>query len=156
MFKHLFMWLTLPMLLTLAGCTGMQGAFQQPTVTVSSFRMLPSGSAVPRFEIGLQVSNPNRTELRLQGIVYNIALDGHRVLSGVSNQLPVIPAYGTGDVLLQASPDLLSTLALFTDLLSQRRDSLQYTLDADIDVGNRLRRVHVERSGEVPLTGFRR
>ena len=156
MFKRWFMLFALPLLLALAGCSGMQGGFQQPTVTVSSFRMLPSGSAVPRFEIGLQVSNPNRTELRLQGIVYHIDLDGHRVLSGVTNQLPVIPAYGTGDVLLQASPDLLSTLALFTDLLSQRRDSLQYTLDADIDVGNRLRRVHVERSGEVPLTGFTR
>ena len=105
---------------------------------------------------GPQISNPNRTELRLQGIVYNIDLEGHRILSAVSNQLPVIAAYGTGDVLLQASPDLLSTLALFSDLFSQRRDSLQYTLDANIDIGSRLRRVHVERSGEVPLSGFRR
>ncbi len=156
MLKRCLLLLGLPVLMLLAGCAGMQGGFEQPTVTVSSFRMLPSNTAVPRFEIGLQISNPNRTELRLQGIVYNIDLEGHRILSGVSNQLPVIPAYGTGDVLLQASPDLLSTIALFSDLFSQRRDSLQYTLDANIDIGSRLRRVHVERSGEVPLSGFRR
>ncbi len=156
MLKRCLLLLGVPVLMLLAGCAGMQGGFEQPTVTVSSFRMLPSNTAVPRFEIGLQISNPNRTELRLQGIVYNIDLEGHRILSGVSNQLPVIPAYGTGDVLLQASPDLLSTIALFSDLFSQRRDSLQYTLDANIDIGSRFRRVHVERSGEVPLSGFRR
>lgn len=33
----------------LAGCAGMPGGFEQPTVTVSSFRMLPSNTAVPRF-----------------------------------------------------------------------------------------------------------
>jgi hypothetical protein len=41
---------------------------------------------------GPQISNPNRTKLRLQDIVYNIDLEGQRILSGVSNQLPAIAA----------------------------------------------------------------
>ncbi|MGB4247644.1 MAG: LEA type 2 family protein [Pseudohongiellaceae bacterium] len=141
---------------SLLSCSGLQSGFEQPTVSLTSFRMVPSGTAVPRFEIGLQISNPNRTELRLQGISYQIDLEGYRVLSGVSNELPIIAAYGTGDVLLQASPDLLSSVALFSDLLNQRRDSLRFNLEANIDAGSRWRRIRVERSGDVSLSGLRR
>lgn len=149
-------WFIALLLIALTGCSGLRSGFEQPSVNVTSFRMIPSGTAVPRFEIGLQISNPNRTELRLQGISYQIDLEGYRVLSGVSNQMPTIAAYGTGDVLLQASPDLLSSVALFSDLLSQRRDSVRFNLEATIDVDSRWRRIRIERTGDVSLSGLRR
>ncbi len=135
------------------GCAPLLPHFEEPTVNVSSFRVLPGHSIVPTFEIGLHVTNPNRIALKLQGLSYHVELEGYRILSGVSNQLPVIEAYGEGEVLLQVSPDLFSTLSLFTDLMNQPRDRFAFTLEALLDVGGVLPKIGVHKDGELSLTG---
>ena len=139
------------LLIILTGCAGWYPGFEQPVVSVTSFRPLPSTGVVPKFEIGLHVINPNRTALTLHGLAYNVELEGHRILTGVANQLPVIAAYGEGDVLLQASPDLFSTVSLFADLMNQPRERFRFKLDARLDVGGLLPKIRVEKSGEVSL-----
>ena len=144
----LIVWMSV---LLLAACASLHPDFEEPTVTVTSFRALPSESAVPRFEIGLHVINPNRSALKLQGLAYNVELEGHRILSGVTNQLPEIAAYSEGDVLLQASPDLFSAFSLFADLMSQPREVFRFNLEAQLDVGMLLPKIRVRKSGEVSL-----
>ena len=135
------------------GCAPLLPNFETPTVTLSSFRVLPGSSIVPTFEIGLHVINPNRTALKLQGLSYNVELEGFRVLSGVSNQLPVIEAYGEGDVLLQAKPDLFSTISLFTNLINQPRDNFSFSLEALLDVGGLMPKIRVQKEGMLSLAG---
>ncbi|MDX2481982.1 MAG: LEA type 2 family protein [Desulfuromusa sp.] len=138
----------------IVGCAPLLPNFEEPTVNLTSFRVLPSdNSIVPTFEIGLHVTNPNRMALKLQGLSYNVELEGHRVLSGVSNQLPVIEAYAEGDVLLQAQPDLFSTISLFTDLLNQPRDKFTFNLEALLDVGGLLPKIRIQKAGELSLAG---
>lgn len=137
------------LLLLLSSCATLSPDFEQPSVSVSSFRMLPSNSVVPRFEIGLHVVNPNRTALRLLGMAYNVELEGHRILTGVASDLPVIAAYGEGDVLLQASPDLFSSISLFTDLMNQPRETFKFNFAARLDVGKFLPKIKVEKTGEI-------
>lgn len=137
------------------GCAPLLPNFETPTVNLTSFRVLPSNNVVPTFEIGLHVINPNRMALKLQGLSYNVELEGYRVLSGVSNQLPVIEAYGEGDVLLQARPDLFSTINLFTELLNQPRDKFNFNLEALLDVGGLMPKIHVNKQGELALKGAR-
>lgn len=139
--------------LLLAACAPLQPGFETPTVNVTHFRVLPANDIVPTFEIGLHVINPNRTALKLQGLSYNVELEGHRILTGVANQLPIIEAYGEGDILLQAQPDLFSTLSLFTDLLNQPREKFAFTLDAYLDVGRFWPKIKVSKTGAVSLTG---
>lgn len=139
----------------LGGCAILSPTFEEPTVNLTSFRVLPSPGVVPKFEIGLQVINPNRTALKLQGLSYHVELEGHRILTGVANQLPVIAAYGEGEVLLQASPDLFSTFSLFTELMNQPRESFQFKLKAKLDVGAFLPKISVEKAGEISLTAKR-
>jgi LEA14-like dessication related protein len=143
-------------ILLLAGCATLRPDFEEPAVTVTSFRALPTDTMVPKFEIGLHIVNPNRVPLELFGISYNIELEGHRILTGVASDMPLISAYGEGDVLLKASPDLFSTLRLFTDLMSQPRETFRYGFTAKLDVGTFLPRIKVEQSGEIELSGKNR
>ncbi|MDA3903366.1 MAG: LEA type 2 family protein [Desulfuromusa sp.] len=136
----------------IVGCAPLLPNFEEPTVNLTSFRVLPSNSIVPTFEIGLHVINPNRMALKLKGLSYNVELEGYQVLSGVSNQLPVIEAYGEGDVLLQARPDLFSTISLFTDLLNQPRDKFTFKLEALLDVGGLMPKIRIQKDGELSLT----
>ena len=138
---------------TLSGCAPFAPSFETPTVSVTSFQALPGQGVIPMFEIGLHVINPNRMALELEGIIYHVDLEGHRVLSGVANQLPIIEAYGEGDVVLQVQPDLFNTISLFTDLLNQPRDQFRFNLTAYLDVGGFMPKIKVEKAGLISLNG---
>lgn len=141
----------LVLLLVLTACARLAPFTQEPQVNLTSFRVLPGSGLVPTFEIGLHVVNPNRVPLKLAGLAYAVELEGYQVLNGVANQLPVIAAYGEGDVLLQARPDLVNSVNLFAELLSRPRDTFSFQLEADLDVGRFWPKLHVSRSGKVTL-----
>ena len=142
--------------LALFGCASLHPDFETPTVGISSFRALPSQGMVPRFEIGLHIVNLNRTALKLDGIVYSVTLEGHKVLTGVSGDLPVIGAYSEGDVTLMATADLLSSIGLLTSLMQRPQETFSYELDARLDIGSLRPRIHIQEKGELSLAGANR
>jgi len=148
--------LILLMVILLMGCAGQIHDYETPRVNVSSFKSLPNEGAGPRFEIGLHIINPNRSPLELQGLAYTLHLEGHEILTGVSNQLPVIDAYGEADIVIQASIDLLGSIRLIMDLMSQRRDEFSYSLKARLDPGGLRPNIYVSREGTIALSGNRK
>ena len=135
----------------LAACAGMGPDYETPTVTVSSFRALPSEGALPSFEIGLRVINPNREALELQGVAYTISLEGHEIIKGVANDLPVVDGYGEGEFMLTASANLFAGIRLITDLMRSDGDSLEYEFEAKLDTGGFRPAIRVRESGEISL-----
>jgi LEA14-like dessication related protein len=136
-----------------SACTSLRPEFEQPTVTVNSFRILKTESFAPHFEIGLHIVNPNRDELRLRGISYTVHLEGHKVLTGVANDLPVIEAYGEVDVLVSAWVDLFNSVQLILDLIRDRNESFSYQLDAKLDPGGFQPSIRIRKQGEIQLSG---
>ncbi len=139
------------MLLALQACAAMRPGFETPTVTVSSFRTLPSEGALPNFEIGLEVINPNSQPLKLAGISYTISLDGHDLIKGVGNNLPVIEAYGTGQLTVTAAANLFAGIRLFQGMLADNKDSFDYTFKAKLDVGTFQPAIRITDSGSIAL-----
>lgn len=137
--------------LLVGACTGLRPGFETPTVTVTSFRMLPSTGVAPQFEIGLRVLNPNREALKLAGVSYTASIDGQPLIKGVSNQLPAIEGYGSGDITLTAAPNLLAGVRLITNLMNGPRDTVSYELEAKLDVGTFLPAIRVRDAGEISL-----
>lgn len=143
--------LCLLMLLLMAGCANLQPRLETPKVSITSFRLLPSESMAPRFEVGLHVMNPNLIPLALKGMSYNIKLEGHPLISGVTSDLPLIAAYGEGDIVVQATTDLFSGLKLVSELMARPRESFTYELEAKFDMGGLLPNIRVRESGEIDL-----
>jgi len=139
------------MMLFLGGCLALSPSFETPTVGLKSFRILPSEGAAPRFEIGLHVVNPNRSALKLEGIVYSVILDGHKVITGASSDLPVIAAYGEGEVTLTATADLLRSIGLFSSLFKDPQKPFSYDLEAQLDIGRLHPRIKIHEKGEISL-----
>lgn len=141
--------LTLTML---HGCASLQPSFENPTVTVNSFEVLPSSGMLPRFAIGLHVINPNRTALTLQGLVYTVAIEDHKILTGVANDLPQIEPYGEGDIRVEASVDLFEGLGLLSKLMRQQQStSVEYSLNARLNVSSLLPDIEISDSGQIDL-----
>lgn len=135
----------------LAGCASMRPSFETPSVTFTSFRLLPSSGLTPEFEIGLRVTNPNAQALKLRGLAYTASLDGRELIKGVANDLPVIEAYGTGDVTLTAAPDVMGGIQFFTELMRAPRDTVNYDIEAKLDVGTFVPAIRVRDEGRISL-----
>ncbi len=141
--------------LLISGCAALQPSFETPEVRLTSFRLLPSESMSPRFEIGLHVINPNMAPLPLKGMSYKIYIEGHQLLSGVTNNLPVIQGYSEGDVMLEATTDLFSGLRLLSEVMAAPRETFTYELKAKLDIGSMLPSIHINETGEILLQQLR-
>ncbi|MDH3339353.1 MAG: LEA type 2 family protein [Gammaproteobacteria bacterium] len=106
---------------------------------------------MPSFAIGLRVINPNREPLELVGVSYTVSLEGHEIIKGVGNELPVIDAYGEGEFNLTASANLFAGIRLITDLMRNDRDSFRYELEAKLDIGAFRPAIRVRDAGEISL-----
>jgi LEA14-like dessication related protein len=143
--------------LLMTGCAGLQTGFERPRIILTSFRAVPSEGFAPRFAIGLRVVNPNRGALNLRGLSYDVELEGHPLLSGVTSNLPRVPGYGEADIEVLVGVDLLGGLRLFNELLSDtRRERFRYALRARLDVGGLQPFVTLEEKGELSLAPARR
>ncbi|MCA1798070.1 MAG: LEA type 2 family protein [Xanthomonadaceae bacterium] len=136
-----------------AGCASLP-FYEQPQVTVTTVALSPKTSnfAAPRFDIGLRVVNPNRVALPLRGIDYSLDIGGSRLVSGATRDLPRIPANGAADFTIEVSPDFASAARVFNELMT-RRDVVQYTFRARLDVGGLVPNFNVEQRGQLTVTG---
>ena len=134
-------------ILYLSACATVPTDFEEPSVSVTSFTPKHSAGITPQFEIILHVTNPNREPLELEGMSYTIHLDGNKVMSGVSNDLPTIEPYGEADVTLNATANLLGGFQLLTGLMNQTKEHIEYEFKAKLDIGVFMPRIDVVRKG---------
>ena len=137
--------------LLLGSCATLSPDYEEPTVTLSSFRALPSEGMVPAFEIGLRIINPNSQTLNLEGIVYTISLEGYELVKGVGKDFPAIEGYSEGKVTLTAAANLLAGIRFLGDMMDSQGESLTYEFKAKLDLGGLYPSIRVSESGEIRL-----
>jgi len=142
--RYVRLWILL--LFFLAGCSVLQPSKPSLAVSINRFDVVPSGGMVPRLEIGLHLVNTGAEDVDIEGIVYEVSLQGHEVLTGVKNDLPKIEAYHEADITLSASPDLFATIGFFRDLATSESKAIEYRVDITIDTGG-ISRLHTTKEG---------
>ena len=136
-----------------AACATLLFDIQQPEITVSSFRALPSQGTALNFEIMLHVKNPNPVTLKLNGISYSASIAGHRIITGTADALGSVEANGEGDYPILAQANLVSGAALLVDLLKDPKELVSYEFDATIDIGGLLPDIRIRKQGELSMSG---
>lgn len=137
--------------LGVGGCASLSPNHEPPTVTLSSFRALPSEGMAPEFEIGLRILNPNAAALELQGIVYTVSVQGFELVKGVGRDFPLIEGYSEEEITLSASANLLTGIRFFGDMMTNQQQSLTYDFEARLDIGGLFSSVEVSESGSIDL-----
>lgn len=147
-------WLSgLLLVIGLVGCASMSPNYQQPRIELISFAPTQAKGFEQRFKIGLRIVNPNARKLSVRGLVYQLSLNGHRVVSGVSGDIPDVPAYGDVAVELEAGASLIGGAKFVYDLVQSDRESIDYELEARLDLGTFVPTVKVVETGQVSLQG---
>lgn len=113
-----FLILSTLLLALLTGCASLSPYPETPAVSVTSVQLLPGPSAgsAPTIRLGLQVTNPNRAALPLAGMSYSLFINDQRLLSGATSDLPTVPAYGSANLTIDMTPDMLGGLRLLNQL----------------------------------------
>jgi LEA14-like dessication related protein len=138
-------------ILFLSSCANLNPRIDEPVVTVTSFKILPITGTNLRFQIGLNVSNPNNFDIVVNGLSYNASVEGYDVVSGVTNQVPTLKAYDSDDIMIEAQADLFNGVRLATDILQKRKTDLNYVLEAKMDVAGILFPIYINKAGLLSL-----
>jgi len=135
----------------LSACATLTSDVDPPKVTMESFRSIASESGTPRFEIKLRVTNPNKQPLDVAGIGYSVEIQGKELVSGVTNDVPLVEAYSEEMVTLEASLQLFQLLRLVTSLATVESDALAYRFSAKIDFKGFTPTQRIEETGTISL-----
>jgi len=144
--------------LLLPACATLGPDYEEPTVTLSSFRALPAEGMIPAFEIGLRIINPNSSALNLEGIVYTISLDDYELVKGVGKDFPAIEGYSEGTVKLTAAANLLTGIRFLTDRMQSqdKGGSMEYEFKAKLDLGGFYPSIRIKEKGDINLNQAKR
>ena len=135
--------------LFLLACASMPTDFEEPSLTITNIALRNSNGLTPQFDIVLHITNPNREPLNIVGMSYEISLEDNKVVSGVSNDFPVINPYSEVDVNVNAMVSLFGGINLVRDLLGRNRDNIDYEFTARLDIGRGHPRLNINRTGSI-------
>jgi LEA14-like dessication related protein len=126
--------------------------FETPTLELTSVTPLPTDDLAQQFELGFLLRNPNSEPFTVRGMSYSVYLEGHKLLSGVTNAIPVVGPYEEERFTIIASTSLLGSLRLFEDLFAQPRDQFEYRLEAKLELSSPVvRKMNLEETGWIRL-----
>lgn len=139
----------------LAGCASLNPVPKHPDVKLVGLRMLPAQSLLERhIAVDLMIMNPNKQDLSIRAINYTVGIENINLLSGATNQVPVLKSMQDTPVTLEVSADMLQILRLVEHFAHDGvSDKVNYNFDAVIDFSAWLPSMHVDRKGALPLGG---
>jgi len=127
--------------------------FETPSLELTSVTPMPTDDLAQRFELGFLLSNPNSEPFTVRGMSYSVYLEGHKLLSGVTNAIPEVGPYEEERFTIVASTSLLGSIRLFEDLFSQPRDQFEYRLEAKLELSSPVaRKLSLEETGLIRIS----
>lgn len=98
--------LSLIFVLCLAGCAGLGEPLEKPRVTLAGLELESLNLFEQRFQVALRLSNPNPLALTVDGVEFDLALNGQPFAHGLSRETVTLPAQGETVVKLKVSTQL--------------------------------------------------
>ncbi|MGS2724344.1 LEA type 2 family protein [Porticoccus sp. GXU_MW_L64] len=136
----------------LTGCASLTPGFQNPEVNLVAVAPVSSSSLLEqRFKVGLRVLNPNSVPLPVKGLSYSLKLNGYKVVSGATGDIPELPAYGDVRLDLEAGVNLLGGARFLSGILNNPHQQLDYQLETRLDVGLLLPAITLVEEGQISL-----
>ena len=137
-----------------AACTSMRTKLEPPVVTLEAVRITSVADARANVTLVLGLSNPNRFDLVVDAIEYEITLGGRPAATGRSARIDLLPA-GGGDVRVELA-GRVDVAAVATALMTLgSRVPVVYTFNGTVTLrdGSVLA---FSRNGEIPVARFDR
>lgn len=142
-------------LLLMTSCAAINPSLKHPDVKLVGLRLLPTQGILQRhIAVDLNILNPNRQDLSVRGISYDVGIEGIKLLSGVTDQVPTLKGMQETPVTLEVSADIIQIMRLLEHFSNNGvGDKVNYNFSAVIDFSAWLPSMHVDKKGVLPLGG---
>jgi len=117
--------------LLLGGCALGPG-MEAPSINVSRIRLQDSTVLEQRFLAVLRVQNPNAVDLAIEGISYDLEVNGQPFAKGVGKGLVIIPAFSQGTIETEAITTLTGLIRQLREVGRTRRPPIAYRLTGKV------------------------
>lgn len=136
--------------LVMAGCAGLRN-LETPEVVVTSIRSLDATMLEQRFEVGLRIYNPNNRDLQIDGVDFELDVNGQRLVRGTGATDLVLPSLGEAETTVRASTSVLDIARQL--MAAGQSETVSYSLSGRIHLGSPWGgSLPFRRSGELNLT----
>lgn len=123
--------ITLLLGLLLSSCASLQ--FEAPKLSVVTVGMVSADVFSQQFRIRLHVRNPNKIELPIKGIEYQLFLQGDRFAEGITEQSFVVPAMGEAEFDTIIKTNFVSSIGrLLSKLNTSDQGKIQYAFEGSV------------------------
>lgn len=112
--------------LLLAGCARMM--LQPPSVTLAHMEVVEVGLFEQRFAFKLRVMNPNKAEIAITGLSFEVELNNESFAKGVSSKPVTVPRMGEALLDVTAVSGLTGVLRQITEVARGTRDEMIYRI----------------------------
>ncbi len=136
-------------LLMLAGCAGLPLGLEKPEVAIAGIRLLDGNLFEQRFVLTLRITNPNRVDIPVEGLSFDLDLNEQPFAKGVSNRALVVPRLGEATLDVTVSTGLNGWLRQLGEL-GKGRDKADYRVRGRLVTGS-LGGFDFDRRGQLDL-----
>jgi LEA14-like dessication related protein len=129
--------LVVALALAAAGCTGLQ-SLEAPEIRVTSLELLePEHRGMEqRFAVGLRIINPNNRALTVDGLDFELDVNGRRLARGVSDRRFELPRLGEAETRIIVTTSVLDLLWQAVELGSRADGKMDYRLKGRLHLGS--------------------
>lgn len=136
----------------LSGCAGM--GIQTPSITVAGIEVIEAGLFEQRLAIKLRVLNPNNVEIPINGLSFEVELNGEPFAKGVSDKAVTVPRMGEAILDVTAVTGVAGIIRQIQGLSRGNIDALSYRIKGRLMTGSSYGLNFDERGRlEMPKTG---
>ena len=122
---------------------------EAPAVTIYDFGIGSVSLFEQQFNLKLRIQNPNTEDLRIDGIAFDLEINGEPFAKGVGNQPVTVPRFGSGFMPVEAVSSLGSLLKQFGALIGGS-PGIKYRIKGMLSVGGGTR-IPFDRRGEFDM-----
>ena len=141
--------LTLLLIVGLSGCSLFVPKFEKPTLSVVGIQLMKSDFFHQELRVRMRVQNPNDRSLPVEGIIYQLEVEGQELAHGMSGESFVVPALGEAEFDMSVSANMANMLF---KLLNRNTSQVQYRIYGKISLSaGLLRSIRFDDHGDFKL-----
>jgi LEA14-like dessication related protein len=119
------------LVLGLSGCSLFVPKLERPTLSVVGVQLLKSDLWHQELRVRMRVQNPNDRSLPIEGIVYQLDIEGQELAHGMSGDSFIVPALGEAEFDMTVSANMANMLF---KLLNRNSTQVQYRIYGKISL----------------------
>ncbi|MEW8359941.1 MAG: LEA type 2 family protein [Candidatus Thiodiazotropha sp.] len=139
------------LLLILSGCASLQPREERIRVTIADLSPLESTLMEQRYLLKIRLQNRSKEALNIDGMSFDLDLNGRRFASGVSNQKASIPGFSESMLEVKVSSTVFGLIRQFSALQDQADGSFDYRISGSLSSPDSMLTLPFSEEGEFNL-----